>query len=128
PARRAQATERGAPYLKWGIYTSVRAIYGGAAGLSAYLALATMPNGSNAAKVAVATSVAAFVAELLDQLFAALTFYLRGGNAGTALRASVPTMVASIPLYGPIVALLGSACVQFSPWVLALFLAPTVAS
>jgi putative nucleotidyltransferase with HDIG domain len=128
PERRAAAAERGSPYLKWGIYTSIRAIYGGAAGLAAYLALTTMSGASNAAKVAVATVVAAFVAELLDQLFAALTFFLRGGNPGNALRASVPTMVASIPLYGPIVALLAIAYVQFSPWVLPLFLAPTLAA
>src|SRR4029079_9022497 len=75
-----------------------------------------------------ATVVAATVAELLDQVFAALTFYLRGGNPIEPLRASAPTMLASIPMYSPIVALLGIAYVQFSTWVLPLFLAPTLAA
>src|SRR5204862_2460555 len=72
--------------------------------------------------------VAAAIAELLDQIFAALTFFLRGGNPINPLRASAPTMIASIPMYGPIVALLGIAYVQFSPWVLPLFLAPALAA
>ena len=84
--------------------------------------------GSNAAKIAIATTVAASVAELLDQLFAAFTFFLRGGNPIEPLRASAPTMLASIPMYGPIVALLGIAYVQFSPWVLPLFLGPALAA
>src|SRR5204863_8170475 len=75
-----------------------------------------------------ATTVAASVAELLDQLFAALTFYLRRGNPINPLCASAPSMLASIPMYGPIVALLGIAYVQFSPWVLPLFLGPALAA
>jgi putative nucleotidyltransferase with HDIG domain len=125
-ARRAEAAKRGSPYLKWGIYTCVRAMYGGAAGIAATAAMGAV--GSSAAKIALATVVAATVAELLDQVFAALTFYLRGGNPIEPLRASAPTMLASIPMYGPIVALLGIAYVQFSPWVLPLFLAPTLAA
>jgi putative nucleotidyltransferase with HDIG domain len=124
--RRAEALRRGSPSLKWGIYTCVRAIYGGAAGVGAVAAMGTV--GSSAAKIAVATTVAATIAELLDQVFAGLTFYLRGGNPVVPLRASAPTMLAAIPMYGPIVALLGIAYVQFSPWVLPLFLAPALAA
>ncbi|HEY3921670.1 MAG TPA: HD-GYP domain-containing protein [Gaiellaceae bacterium] len=124
--RRIQAQKRGAPHLKWGIYTCIRALYGGAAGIGAALAATTV--GNSTAKIAIATIVAAFVAELLDHLFAALTFYLRGGDPVNALKASVPTMVASIPMYGPIVALLGIAYVEFSAWVLPLFLGPTLAA
>jgi putative nucleotidyltransferase with HDIG domain len=125
-AKRSEAAQRGSPYLKWGIYTCIRAIYGGAGGLAAAASAGLV--GSNTAKVALATTVAASVAELLDQLFAVLTLYLRGGDAPRALRASAPTMVASIPLYAPIVALLGVAYIEFSPWVLPLFLAPTLAA
>jgi len=126
PARRAEAALRGSPHLKWGIYTCVRAIYGGAAGIGATYAMTAA--GSTAAKVAVATTVAAAIAEPLDQALAALTFFLRGGNPIEPVRTSAPTMLASIPLYGPIVALLGIAYVQFSPWVLPLFLAPALAA
>jgi putative nucleotidyltransferase with HDIG domain len=125
-AKRAEAATRGSPYLKWGIYTCIRAIYGGVGGLMAAVSASSV--GSSTAKVAIATTVAATVAEGLDQLFAALTFFLRGGNAGAALKASAPTMVASIPMYAPVVALLGIAYIEFSPWVLPLFLAPTLAA
>ena len=125
-ARRAEAAERGSPYLKWGIYSCVRAIYGGAAGLGASLAMTSV--GSVSAKIAVATTVAAVIAEVLDQVFAALTFYMRGGNPIKPLMASAPPMLASIPMYGPIVALLGIAYVQYSAWVLPLFLGPALAA
>ena len=125
-AKREEAAERGSPYLKWGIYSCIRAIYGGVAGVAAFLGATTV--GGTSAKIAIATTIAAAVAEVLDQLFAALTFYLRGGKARSALKASVPTMVASIPMYAPVVAGLGIAYVEFSPWVLPLFLAPTLAA
>ena len=126
PAKKAEASEKGAPHLKWGVYTCIRAIYGGAAGVTAWACSDGIA--SQAAKVAIATTVAAVIAEVLDQQFAVLTLYLRGGDPVAALRASAPAMLAAIPMYSPIVALLGIAYVDFSPWVLPLFLAPTLAA
>ncbi len=125
-AKQQEAAQRGSPHLRWGIYTCIRAIYGGAAGVGALLGAGAV--GSVAGKVAIATIVAVVVAEVLDLLFAELTFYLRGGQAGTTLRAILPTTVASIPMYAPLVAGLGIAYVEFSPWVLPLFLAPALAA
>jgi putative nucleotidyltransferase with HDIG domain len=125
--RRADAFRRGSPFLKWGIYTSIRCMYGATAGLAAS-AVSSAAFHSVEARLAVGTTVAALVAETLDQLFAALTLFLRGGQATDSLRASAPAMGASIPLYAPVVALLGIAYVEVSPWTLPLFLAPTLAA
>ena len=56
-----------------------------------------------------ATLAAAVVAEPLDVAFAALTLRLRGGRGLDVVRALGPVALASIPLYSPIVALLGVA-------------------
>ena len=123
---KARAAQRGSPYLKWGIYTCIRAIYGGIAGLAAGWSVSSIA--STTAQVVVATFVAAVVAGVLDQVFAAFTFYLRGGSARDSFRASMPAMLASVPMYAPVVALLGVAYVEFSAWVLPLFLGPTLAA
>src|SRR5207247_2294751 len=56
--RRAAIVARGAPYLKWGIYTTSRAVYGAIAGAAATAAGSFVASGVGA--VAVATAVAAF--------------------------------------------------------------------
>lgn len=125
-ARRTAVFERGAPYLKWGIYTCLRAISGGVAGGAAWTAQAVV--GTTTARVVVATLAAAVVAEPLDVALTALTMRLRGGRATDVVRALGPVAGASIPLYTPIVALLGVAYEQLSPWTLALFFVPALAA
>lgn len=125
-SRKAAVIARGAPYLRWGIYTCVRAISGGAAGMAA-AAVGSLAN-SHTADVAVATLAAAAVAEPLDVSLTALTLRLRGGRARDVYRALGPVALASIPLYTPIVALLGIAYTQLSPWTLAFFFVPALAA
>lgn len=121
------ASKRGSqPYLRWGIYTSVRAIYGAAAGLAASLALGQIESPVGA--VAAATAAAALTAEPLDLALAAVTFWLRGGSARACIRATGPVVAAAIPLYAPVVALLGIAYTQVSVWTLPLFFAPALAA
>src|SRR5438034_4064656 len=76
-ANRASTFERGAPYLKCGIYTCIRAVYGAVAGFAALAAVA--PIHGEVPRLIVATVTAAVVAEPLDVSFAALTLRLRGG-------------------------------------------------
>jgi putative nucleotidyltransferase with HDIG domain len=125
-ARRAQAFAKGSPYLKWGVYTCIRAIYGGAAGFAA-LGAASLVTGS-VTRLVVATITAALVAEPLDVVFAALTLKLRGGNTAPFLRMFTPIVFASVSLYSPIVALLTVAYARVSPWTLALFFLPALAA
>ena len=124
--REGAVLTRGAPYLRWGIYTCLRALSGGFAGLAALGATAHFGTGTTG--VAMATLVASVVAEGLDVAFAATTMRLRGGRAREVVSALGPVALASIPLYTPIVALLGIAYREFSPWTLALFFVPALAA
>src|SRR5579862_1791843 len=94
PSDRAEALVRGAPYLKWGIYSCVRAIYAAAAGFAAATTGDVLHNTS--ARLVVATAAAAIVAETLDVAFAALTLYLRGGDAANFVRMFAPILVAAV--------------------------------
>src|SRR5438874_1336887 len=60
-ARRLPARSRGEQYLKWGIYTCIRAIYGSVAGFAALAAPSLVSN--EVARLAIATVIAAVVAE-----------------------------------------------------------------
>ncbi|MDP9278570.1 MAG: HD-GYP domain-containing protein [Gemmatimonadota bacterium] len=125
-SRRDAVLARGAPYLRWGIYTCIRALSGGMAGTAAWAAVAVV--GARTTGVVVATLAAAVVAEPLDVAFASLTMRLRGGRGAEVVKALGPVAIASIPLYTPIVALLGVAYLQVSPWSLALFFVPALAA
>ena len=125
-SRRDVVLARGAPYLRWGIYTCIRALSGGMAGMAAWAAASVV--GTKTAGVVVATVAAAVVAEPLDVAFTSLTMRLRGGRGLEVVKALGPVAIASIPLYTPIVALLGVAYLQVSPWSLALFFVPALAA
>lgn len=125
-ARRATASERGAPYLKWGIYTCTRAVYGAAAGFAA--SAAGLPIHSEVPRLIVATITAAVVAEPLDVAFAGLTLKLRGGQVLPFLRTFSPIILVAVSFYAPIVALLAVAYSEVSPWTLALFFVPALAA
>jgi putative nucleotidyltransferase with HDIG domain len=115
------------PYMKWGVYTSTRAITGVAAGLAAGVGSAVIASQTTA--IVVATVVAAVVAESLDAAFAATTHRLRGnGRAGNLLRVAGPLLIAAIPMYVPVVAVLAVAYEEVSAWTLPLFFVPAVAA
>jgi putative nucleotidyltransferase with HDIG domain len=124
--RRAVVLERGAPYLRWGVYTCLRTLSGGAAGSVAWGVAGVL--GTRTAGLIAATIAAAVVAEPLDMALGALTLRLRGGDARDVFRAAGPVVLASIPFYTPIVALLAIAYHQLSPWTLALFFVPALAA
>jgi putative nucleotidyltransferase with HDIG domain len=124
--RRAPAHHRSEQYLKWGVYTCVRAIYGSVAGFAALSAPSLVAN--QTARLAIATVIAAVVAEALDVSLAAFTLKLRGGDPWGFVQMFVPIVVAALSLYCPIVALLSAAYVDVSPWTLALFFLPALAA
>jgi putative nucleotidyltransferase with HDIG domain len=115
------------PYLRWGIYTSSRAITASIVGAVAIATSASIENRSVA--LAISTIVAAVVAQALDCFFAAVTVYLRrrGGVADTA-RLLLPVAAAAIPLYAPLVALLAIGYDQLSAWATMLFFVPALAA
>jgi putative nucleotidyltransferase with HDIG domain len=78
--------------------------------------------------VVAATAAATLVAEPLDLLLAALTFHIRGGRGRDIVKTSGPVVLAAMPFYAPVVALLAVAYEQVSPWTLPLFLVPALAA
>jgi putative nucleotidyltransferase with HDIG domain len=123
--RRADLRDKG-PFLRWGIYTCIRALCGGLAGFAAWGVTAHM--GSDTAGIVLATPAAAAVAEFLDVIFNGLTGLVRGGSAVSSFETLGPVAAASVPLYTPLIALLGVAYRELSPWTLAFFFIPALAA
>jgi len=115
------------PYLKWGIYTSSRALTGAVAGGFALLFSNTVE--SQFGGVAVATAASSLSAEGLGLVFVAITLRLRGrANVLDVAKTTIPAIAASIPLYAPLVAILAFAYTHVSGWTLPLFFVPALAA
>ena len=115
------------PYMKWGVYTCTRAITGALTGLAATASAALA--GNTIASIVAATVVGSVVAEFVDAGFAAITHRLRGnGPPGNVIRVAGPLVLAALPLYVPVVALLAAAYKELSEWTLPLFFIPALAA
>ena len=114
------------PYMRWLTYSLSESITAGVAGL-AIVYSASLVSGEMAS-IAVSALVGALTAQSLDVLFACFTLRLRGGRPRSILTTLGPAVVASIPLYTPVVALLAYAYTAVSPWTLVLFLVPAFAA
>jgi putative nucleotidyltransferase with HDIG domain len=117
----------GQPFLRWGVYTCIRAIYGAAAGFAATAAY-NLADAGTVTRLVVATVTAALIAEPLDLLFGAMTFKLRTGKGFHLITMCAPMYALSVCLYTPIVAALTVAYTQVSPWTLPLFFLPALAA
>jgi putative nucleotidyltransferase with HDIG domain len=116
-----------APRLKLASYASSRFLTGAAAGLVAQRLLGL--TSSQFGGLMIATLGAAFVAEGLDVLFAAVIARIRGRNSvGNLFRTVSPLLLTSVPLYAPTVAILALAYTDFSPWTALLFFIPALAA
>jgi putative nucleotidyltransferase with HDIG domain len=115
------------PYMKWGVYTSTRALGGAAAGLSA--GWASSLSGSALGSIVLATAFGGFAIVVFDVAFSVLTYKVKNnGPASDVLRAAVPVVGPVVPLWMPLVALLGYSYQQVSPWTLLLFSLPALAA
>src|SRR5438477_12206298 len=115
------------PYMKLTVYTCTRAITGALAGFAALGATEIFVG--KFGQIAAATGIAAVVAEVADTAFAATTHRLRGnGTVMNAVRVIAPLILAALPMYVPVVAMLAAAYTQVSAWTLPLFLVPSVAA
>jgi putative nucleotidyltransferase with HDIG domain len=113
-------------WMPWCVYTCKRALAGGVSGIVSY-EVADLVTGTTA-RVLVATTVAALAAEVLDVGLAGLTAHIRGRSARDLIWTVAPMATASLPLYLPLVGLLGIAYREFSPWTLAFFFVPALAA
>ncbi len=115
------------PYLRWGIYTSIRAITGGLTAIAAAGAGGLVDNGLSS--IIFATTAGALLAQVLDAGFAAFTLRLRRATGlREFLRAVAPLSLAAVPLYTPVVAFLAYAYQELSPLTLPLFFVPALAA
>jgi putative nucleotidyltransferase with HDIG domain len=104
-----------------------RALIGAGAG-GAALAVGSLMD-AGAGELIAAATVAVLAAEVADAAVASLTYELRGyGRWFDAARDLVPVIVASVPFYSPVVAILALAYRDVSPWTLPLFFAPGLAA
>ena len=115
------------PYLRWGIYTSSRAITAATVGGVAIAARAVLS--INRPSSLAVSSCRCRRCSALDCVLRAVTVYLRrrGGSCETA-RLLLPVAVAAIPLYAPLVALLAIGYDQLSAWATMLFFVPALAA
>ena len=115
-----------APYLRWAVYTSVRALTGAAAGLAA----GAIYGGTTAAFFAIflAVSAAALAYLLIDVVANMATLAIRGSAPPLSYpRATVPLFLLAIPLYVPVGAFLVWGYEQYSFAVVGMFFIPVLA-
>jgi putative nucleotidyltransferase with HDIG domain len=115
------------PYTRWLVHASSRALGASAAGLVSMF-IADRASGDLAGTV-LAAAGAALTAQALDIGFGTLLTAVRGHRDPLSLvRTLAPLVVASVPIYAPVVALLVIGYEDVSPWTLPLFLAPALAA
>ena len=114
------------PYLRWAIWTAMRALAAGLAGLSAALVLS---QGDAFGILVAAVAIAALVEALCDAFLGAATVSLRGSGSARAFLSSMhPIMTATVPLYTPLIALLAYAYNELAVWSVLFFFGPVFAA
>jgi putative nucleotidyltransferase with HDIG domain len=115
------------PYVRWLIWTASRAFVCGTAGI------AVLASGGVEAKSFVgilpAVVAASAVEVLLDLSLGALTVSIRGsGSFRGQIKTTLPILLAAVPLYTPVAAVLVYAYREVSPWTFAFFVIPAFAA
>jgi putative nucleotidyltransferase with HDIG domain len=114
------------PYLRWAIWTSMRSLAAGLAGVSAALVLS---QGDAFGILVAAVAIAALVEALCDAFLGAATVSLRrSGSARAFLSSMHPIMTATVPLYTPLIALLAYAYNELAVWSVLFFFGPVFAA
>jgi HD-GYP domain-containing protein (c-di-GMP phosphodiesterase class II) len=115
----------GRPFTRWVIWTSMRAIAGGVAGV-----VATLMAGTETAGHLLLVAAAAALAEaVVDAVLGSVTVALRRtGSLSGYIRSMFPVVVATAPLYAPVVVILAYAYEQISEWSILLFFPPAFAA
>jgi putative nucleotidyltransferase with HDIG domain len=121
----SNATDIRRPFLRWLVYTPVRAITGAASGLSAAI---ITPHASDFGGYLLASFVATLTSIGVDALFNCLTLTVRKtGNPLGYARAVAPIFALALPLYAPLVGLFVYGYHAYSLWVVVAFFVPAVA-
>lgn len=123
----ASATAINIPLAGRLTYFFNRAIIGAVAGGAAAGAASLLASGPG--EMVAAATAGALAAEAMDIALTSFTYELRKlGRWTDAARDLAPVIVASVPFYSPVVAVLALAYRDVSPWTLPLFFAPALAA
>jgi putative nucleotidyltransferase with HDIG domain len=115
----------GRPYARWLIWTSMRAIAGGVAGLVATY----MGEVDSAGRLLIVAAAAALAEATVDAVLGAITVALRRtGSLSGYMRSVRPVVIATVPLYAPVIVILAYAHQQVSEWSILLFFPPAFAA
>lgn len=120
----AHATDVRRPYLRWAVYTPVRALTGAVAGFASWHVPGTRSGFSGYLVASFVGSLANFVS---DALFNCITLKVRGGSGLAFARTVFPLVLVYVPLYVPLVALFVYGYHLYSLWVVIAFLMPALA-
>jgi putative nucleotidyltransferase with HDIG domain len=115
----------GRPYTRWLVWTASRSLVAGLAGLVAF---AVVSDSSSFAGLLLAVALAAIVEAAGDIGVTAITAALRRNGYLEPVRAMAQLVLATVPLYTPLIAALAYAYRELSPWTLLLFFMPALAA
>jgi putative nucleotidyltransferase with HDIG domain len=121
----ALVTEFRRPFTRWVIWTGIRSLAGGVAGVAALLIIGTAPSFG---VTLVAVAAAAVAEAAVDFLLTSLTIALRRNGSRDVIRLLARYLAATVPLYTPVIAVLTYAYQAMSPWTVLLFFVPAVAA
>jgi putative nucleotidyltransferase with HDIG domain len=115
----------GRPYTRWLVWTASRSLVAGLAGLAVFTLVS---DSSSFAGLLLAVAVAAIVEAAGDIGVTAITAALRRNGYLEPVRAMSQLVLATVPLYTPLIAALAYAYRELSPWTLLLFFMPALAA
>ena len=114
-----------APYLRWLVWTSMRSLAGGFAGLAAL----GFDHAGSAGQLLAAVTAAALTDAVVDSVLGGTIVALRGTGSWKSFVLSVrPLFVSCLALYVPLISLLVYSYEQVGAWTVMLFFAPSFAA
>ena len=122
----ALLTDFGSPYTRWTIWTFSRALGAGLAGVAAGFVIGSS---GSFGRLLLGVAAAAVVEAVSDITLTALTLIFRGtGSLAETWHAMGRLMLATAPLYTPVLAALVYSYKELSPWTVLLFFVPALAA
>jgi putative nucleotidyltransferase with HDIG domain len=114
------------PHVRWLIWTAMRTLAGGLAGIAV---IALLPLEPTVGELILAVVAAALIEALVDSGLGAVTVAVRGtGSYGAFLRSVQPLLISSLAVYVPAIVVLAYAYGQATEWTVLLFFAPGFAA
>lgn len=114
-----------APYLRWLVWTAMRSLAGGLAGVAAL----SLDHSNSAGQLLAAVAVAALTDAVVDSVVGGTIVALRGTGSWRSFVLSVrPLFVSCLALYVPLISLLVYSYEQVGAWTVMLFFAPSFAA